>query len=184
MIELTDRLRREAERWRRLGERPAQIATPGTGQESVWEYPRPPSVTPDGREIRVEFAGVVLARTTGALRVCETAGAPVYYLPPGDVRTEHLEPGGPPTLCEWKGSARYFSVRVGSRVSPDAAWSYPEPFAEYATLRDFIAFNAGRVDAAWVGEERVTPQPGSYYGGWITSDVVGPFKGEPGSERW
>ena len=180
---MTQRLTRAAERWRR-SERPASIVTPGPGQESVWDYPRPPDVREVGARVRVEFGGVIVASSERVLRVCEKAGPPTFYLPPDDVLTEHLEPGGPETRCEWKGAARYLSLRVEARRSRDAAWTYPDPFPEYAVLRDRIAFHAGRVDAAWVGEERATPQPGKFYGGWITSDIVGPFKGGPGSERW
>ncbi len=176
---------RELRRWRELPrERPDHLEAPGPGQESVWDYPRPPRVEAVSPEIRVEFAGVVLARTRRALRVLETAGPPVYYLPPDDVRVRHLERTGDSTLCEWKGEAVYWTVRSGERTSPRAAWSYPRPLAGFEAIRGYFAFHAGRVDACFVGRESASPQPGEYYGGWITSAVVGPFKGEPGSERW
>jgi uncharacterized protein (DUF427 family) len=157
---------------------------PGPGQESAWDYPRPPRVESSTRLVRVEFAGEVVAETRTALRVMETAGAPVWYLPPGDVRFELLTPANRRTFCEWKGTANYFDLRAGGRLAGAAAWSYPQPAAGYEAIRDHVAFYAGRVDAAYVDGERVTPQPGGFYGGWITSDVVGPFKGEPGSEGW
>ena len=164
--------------------RPARIEDPGPGQESVWDYPRPPRVEPVSERIRVEFGGVVLADTVRAYRVIETASPPVYYLPPEDVQTEYLERSARSTVCEWKGTARYRSVRVGDRFARDAAWSYPEPNGAYEAIRGYLAFYAGKMDACYVGEHRVTPQPGRFYGGWITPDVVGPFKGEPGTEMW
>jgi uncharacterized protein (DUF427 family) len=176
---------REREIWRNVArERPSRIARPGPGQESVWDYPRPPRVEPVAKRIRVEYAGVVIADTERAQRVLETAGPPVYYLPPDDVRVDLLTPGSNTTLCEWKGRARYWSLRVGVHGAEDAAWSYPDPDPAYAVIRDALAFHAGRVDACYVAGQRVTPQPGEYYGGWITSDISGPFKGIPGSERW
>jgi len=181
------RKREAAERayWRGLPRRrPAGVVQPGPGQESVWDYPRPPRVEPARRRVRVEFAGAVMAESDRALRVCETAGPPVYYVPRADVRAEILVPSGRTSLCEWKGRARYWSVRVGERGAEDAAWEYPEPDPDYAALRDHLAFYPGRVDACWLDDERAVPQPGDFYGGWITSDVVGPFKGTPGTEDW
>ncbi len=169
---------------RRSRDRPARIETPGPGQESVWDYPRPPRVEPAKAPVRVEFGGATIADSAGALCVLETAGAPIYYIPPQDVRMEYIEPGAKRTLCEWKGQARYWTVRVGDRTAVDAAWSYPEPTPGYETIRDCLAFYANKMDACYVGDEQVRPQPGDFYGGWITSDVVGPFKGEPGSEGW
>jgi uncharacterized protein (DUF427 family) len=156
----------------------------GPGEESVWDYPRPPRLEPERREVRVELAGQVIARSRRALRVCETAGPPTIYVPPEDVRMELLEPSAQGSFCEWKGAARYFSVRVGERLARDAAWSYPEPRPPYEALRDRLAFYPGRVDACFLADERVEPQPGRFYGGWITREIRGPFKGEPGSEGW
>jgi uncharacterized protein (DUF427 family) len=178
-------LEREVRRWRRAKrERPSGIEVPRPGQESVWDYPRPPRLEPIASRIRVEFAGVVLAESCAAYRVLETAGAPVYYLPPADVRTELLASSDRTTLCEWKGRARFWSVRARGRFALDAAWDYPDPFAGYEVIRGHLAFFAQKMDACYVGAERARPQPGGFYGGWITPDVVGPFKGEPGSERW
>jgi uncharacterized protein (DUF427 family) len=157
---------------------------PGAGQESVWDYPRPPRVAPDDRTVRVVFNGVTVAESSRAIRVLETAGAPVWYLPPDDVRMDLLEPIDRRTVCEWKGDASYFDLRVGDRVARSAAWTYRRPRPGYESITDHVAFYAGRVDAAFVGAERATPQPGDFYGGWITSDVVGPFKGEPGTGGW
>ena len=163
---------------------PAERLVPAPGQESVWDYPRPPRVDASGRLVRIEFGGQLVAESRHALRVLETASAPVWYLPAGDVRLDLLVPTDRRTICEWKGFARYFDLRVGDRVSPAAAWSYPDPKAGYGAIRDHVAFYAARVDLATVDGERARPQPGNFYGGWVTSDVVGPCKGEPGTEAW
>jgi uncharacterized protein (DUF427 family) len=158
---------------------------PGPGQESVWDYPRPPRVEESGKHVQVVCNGVVLADTRRAKRVLETSGAPVYYLPPEDVRREYLTPvPNYSTFCEWKGDARYFDVAVNGRRVARAAWSYPTPNAPYAGIQDYVAFYAAKMDRCTVDGERVTPQPGNFYGGWITSEIVGPFKGEPGTEGW
>lgn len=157
----------------------------GPGQESVWDYPRPPRLEPCPRRIRVEFAGQVVADTTRALRVLETSHPPVYYIPPDDIRREFLRAS--PTrssVCEWKGRAVYHSIEVGGRRARDVAWSYPDPTPAFAAIRDHLAFYASKLDACFVDEEQVRPQPGDFYGGWITRDIVGPFKGEPGSWGW
>lgn len=168
--------------------RPRKVE-PGPGQESVWDYPRPPDVERARKVLRVVFAGEVIAETAHGLRVLETAGPPTYYFPPEDVRTDLLEPGKTRTICEWKGVARYWDVHVideegGGLVAEDAAWSYPNPKEGYEMLEGYFAFFAGPMDRCTVGDERVVPQPGDFYGGWITSDLVGPFKGGPGTEAW
>ena len=157
---------------------------PGPGQESVWDYPRPPRVEPVPERLRVVVGGQVLAETTGGLRVLETAGAPVYYFPPDDVRLDRLEPSANRSFCEWKGRAVYLSFVGPTRRIEDVAWSYPAPSPGYEAIAGYLAFYAGRVDEAWVGDERATPQPGGFYGGWVTSRIVGPIKGEPGSFGW
>ncbi|HEX2688035.1 MAG TPA: DUF427 domain-containing protein [Kofleriaceae bacterium] len=164
--------------------RPPRIE-PGPGQESVWDYPRPPRVEPVAERIRVVIDDVELASSTRALRVIETAGAPVYYLPRADVRMDLLVPTERRTTCEWKGNARYFAIVVPTgRVVPIGAWSYEDPLPGFEAIRDHVAFYAWAVDEAWVGDERATPQPGHFYGGWVTSKIVGPIKGEPGSHGW
>jgi uncharacterized protein (DUF427 family) len=163
---------------------PVDRVIPGPGQESVWEYPRPPRVESVPERIRVVVAGTTIAESTNALRVLETAGPPVYYLPPADVRTDLLSASPHATLCEWKGQAAYHSLEVGGRTIHNVAWSYPEPLPGFEAIRDHLAFYAGLVDEAWVGDERATPQPGRFYGGWVTSRIVGPFKGEPGTSGW
>lgn len=157
---------------------------PGPGQESVWDYPRPPRVEPVGERIRVVVDGRDLVTTSRAVRVLETAGAPVYYVPIDDVDDDRLVPSERWTFCEWKGSADYLDYVHAGRVIPGVAWRYPRPNPGYEILADRVAFYAGRVDEAWVGDERATPQPGGFYGGWVTKAIVGPIKGEPGSERW
>ncbi len=157
---------------------------PRAGQESVWDYPRPPRLERVGRRVRVVFNGTVIADTTRAWRVLETSHPPVYYIPPEDLRREHLVPGRRASFCEWKGGASYVSVRVGDRAAESAGWTYPEPTTAFAPIKDHVAFYAGPMDECRVGEEVVRPQPGGFYGGWVTDDVVGPFKGEPGTEGW
>jgi uncharacterized protein (DUF427 family) len=133
----------------------------------------------------VEFAGEVIVDSVRCFRVLETSHPPVYYTPREDVRMEFLEPSPTrSTFCEWKGSARYFTLRVGDRRAKDAAWTYVDPSHRFAAIREHLAFYAGKVDACWVDGERVRPQPGDFYGGWITGHVVGPFKGGSGSWGW
>lgn len=157
---------------------------PGAGEESVWDYPRPPRVEPVAERIRVIVDGVVIADTTRAMRVLETAGAPVYYVPPEDARMDLLRPSSSTSQCEWKGSATYWSLESGARRIPDLAWSYERPSPGFEAIRGHLAFYATKVDEAWVGLERAAPQPGGFYGGWMTSRIVGPVKGEPGSRGW
>jgi uncharacterized protein (DUF427 family) len=158
---------------------------PGPGQESVWDYPRPPRIEPSRRVARVVFGGLEVAVSRRALRVLETAGAPTFYLPAEDVRTQFLHPSkGSSTWCEWKGSATYFELKVGDEVAQAAAWTYLEPNLQFERLRDHYSFYPGRVEACYLDDELVHPQPGGFYGGWVTSEIVGPIKGEPGSEWW
>jgi uncharacterized protein (DUF427 family) len=157
--------------------------SPGPGQESVWDYPRPPLVDPTDRHVRIELNGMPVADTRRALRVLETSHPPGYYVPLADVREEVLVPTAGSTWCEWKGVAAYFDVVIAGAVARRAAWGYSHPSPGYERLADHVSFYAGRLDA-WLDGERVRAQPGSFYGGWITRDVVGPFKGEPGSEGW
>ena len=157
---------------------------PGPGQESVWDYPRPPRLEPTDRLVQITFHGAVIATTTGAYRVLETSHPPTFYIPPGDVVSQYLERSSRASFCEWKGRARYHSLKVGDRRSPDAAWSYPDPTPAFAAIRDYLAFYPSRVDECTVAGEVVQSQPGDFYGGWITADVIGPFKGDPGTMGW
>jgi uncharacterized protein (DUF427 family) len=153
--------------------------------EDVWTYPRPPAVVPCERHVRVEVAGVVLADSTRALRVLETSHPPTIYVPPGDVTRDLLhESAARGTWCEFKGAARYLDATVGGRTVKAIAWTFPVPTAGYEAIRDHVSFYPGRADAAYLGDERVYAQEGDFYGGWITSDLVGPFKGAPGTLGW
>ena len=168
--------------WQHSGEeRPDFAAEPDDGQESVWDYPRPPSLRPDSRTVEVHWAEHLLAATERSLRLCETASPPTFYLPPDDVDLDRLVPASGASVCEWKGEARYWALADDPAVA--VAWSYPNPRARYRQLKDWLAFYPGRV-SCFVDGEQVQPQPGRFYGGWITSDVVGPFKGEPGTGHW
>ena len=152
--------------------------------ENVWDYPRPPRLEPVAQPVRIVFAGRTIAETTAAWRVLETSHPPVYYLPRSAFGACKLEPAPGESFCEWKGAARYWTIRVGDAVAERSAWSYPHPTEAFAAIRDHLAVYAGPMDACFVGEEAVTPQPGGFYGGWVTSDLVGPFKGVPGSMGW
>ncbi len=163
---------------------PPQRIPPGPGQESVWDYPRPPRVERMTKQIQVVFAGEVIAESDRALRVLETSHPPVYYIPPEDVRMQLLRLVPRSTFCEFKGQARYYSVKVGDQSAAEAAWFYPDPTRGYEALRDYIAFYPGRVEACYIDSERVQPQPGDFYGGWITGEIIGPFKGGPGTTGW
>ncbi len=153
-------------------------------KESVWDYPRPPRVESTTRRIRVIFNGEVIADSRRAQRVLETSHPPVYYLPPEDVKVELLQPSRHRSQCEFKGTAHYWHVRVGDREAPNAAWSYPRPVPGYEAIRAHLAFYPGVMDACYVDDEKVQPQVGDFYGGWITSDLEGPFKGGPGTRGW
>ena len=152
--------------------------------ESVWDYPRPPRVEASTRRIRVVLGDVTVAETTRAFRVLETSHPPAYYVPPEDVRSEYLRSSRRQTYCEFKGQASYYDLVVGERTVRDAAWYYPDPSPGYEVIRDHLAFYPGRVDACFVDEEKVAAQLGDFYGGWLTSDIVGPFKGGPGTAGW
>ena len=156
----------------------------GHGQESVWDYPRPPSAEVTPRRVQLVLGGRVIATTDRAVRVCETSHPPVYYVPREDVVDGVLERGDGASWCEWKGRAGYWDAVVGGRRVPAVAWSYERPTAGYEHLRGALAFYPSRVDAARVDGVPVRAQAGDFYGGWITDEVVGPFKGEPGTWGW
>jgi uncharacterized protein (DUF427 family) len=157
---------------------------PEEGQESVWDYPRPPRLERVRKRLRVTYGGLVIADTTGGFRVLETSHPPVYFFPAHDVRADCLVPCDVTTNCEWKGRAVYFDVMVGKLQAESAAWSYPNPTEAFRELAGAVAFYAGRLGPCTVDGEVVEPQPGDFYGGWITKDIVGPFKGEPGTWGW
>lgn len=157
---------------------------PGSGQESVWDYPRPPKLEPANKHIQVFFNGELLADTRRAWRVLETSHPPVYYIPPEDIRMEYLNPSEGGSWCEWKGQAAYYDVLVGDKVAEKGAWTYPRPTPSFRAIKNYLAFYAWAMDRCFVDSELVRPQPGNFYGGWITDDIVGPFKGEPGTMGW
>ena len=162
----------------------AALTKPGKGQESVWDYPRPPRLERSDKHVEIQFNGQLIADSRKTLRLLETSHPPVYYLPQEDVRTECLISVDGGSWCEWKGLAVYFDIVVRDTTAYRAAWSYPSPARPYESLRDHIAFYAWAMNRCLVDGELVTPQPGRFYGGWITADIVGPFKGEPGTEGW
>lgn len=157
---------------------------PGPGQESVWDYPRPPALVPSAEHVRVVLGGVVIADTRAALRILETSHPPTYYLPVADFRPGALRAASGGSFCEWKGDASYVDLLGGDQVAVRAGWYYPTPTADFAALVDHVAVYPGAVDACTVDGEVVRPQPGDFYGGWVTDRVVGPFKGEPGTRFW
>ncbi len=157
---------------------------PGPGQESVWDYPRPPRLEADARRVRVVLGGETIADTVRAQRVLETSHPPTFYLPRADFAPGALVPAPGSSFCEWKGHAAYLDLVGGGRTAPRAAWFYPAPTARFAALVDHVALYPGAVDACLVGDERVRSQEGDFYGGWITDEIVGPFKGAPGTWGW
>jgi uncharacterized protein (DUF427 family) len=157
---------------------------PLPGQESVWDYPRPPRLERSNRHIQVFFNGQLVADSHRAWRVLETSHPPVYYVHPDDVQLDYLRPLAGGSWCEWKGQAAYYDVVVGKTKARKAAWYYPRPTATFGAIREHVAFYAHLMDKCLVDGELVRPQPGDFYGGWITKDVVGPFKGEAGTSGW
>lgn len=170
------------DQWSNRGEaRPSFADEPGPGQESAWDYPRPPAVVPDWRTVEVhDDEGRLIVRATHAVRVLETSHPPTFYVPPDAVTPDALESTAGASHCEWKGRAEYVAL-AGS--SAPVGWRYPSPYPDFADHAGWVAFYPGRV-ACTVDGERVRPQAGGFYGGWITDDVVGPFKGEPGTSGW
>lgn len=157
---------------------------PKPGQESVWDYPRPPRLEPTSKEIRIELAGQSIASTNRAFRVLETSHPPVYYLPPDDVRSDLLTIAAGSSFCEWKGRAGYYDLTLGGIVVRNAAWFYPAPTAAFQPIANYLAFYPSKMGACYVDDERVEAQPGDFYGGWITQNIVGPFKGGEGTWGW
>ena len=173
--------------WTNRGqERPEFAIEPAENQESVWDYPRPPAVVPDTRlvEVRARSAdgsqGTLIATTNAAIRVLETSHPPSFYLPPSSIADGSLVAVPGSSHCEWKGQAEYLAL--GPAQSP-VGWRYPSPYAEFAERAGYVSFYPELVDC-FVDGEHVRPQAGGFYGGWITDDVVGPFKGEPGTSGW
>ena len=183
---LLDRVRSARLHWAH-SLRPDAIEPTEPGEESVWDYPRPPSVTPCVERLRVDCAGQIIADTVRALIVRETAGAPVPYFPPEDVGTALLIPTDHVTVCEWKGAAVHYDLIADGRRIAQAAYAYPGPLDDldrgFARIAGWFAFYPAKLDC-FVGDETVRPQAGGYYGGWVTDRIKGPIKGAPGSEGW
>lgn len=156
----------------------------GPDQESVWDYPRPPRLEAVTKHIEIIFNNELIADTCRSKRVLETSHPPNYYIFLDDIKTEYLMPSPRSTYCEWKGQANYYTLQVGDRQAKDVAWYYPEISPAYADLKGYVGFYPGPMDACYVDGEKVQPQAGSFYAGWITADIVGPFKGGPDSWGW
>lgn len=163
--------------------RPQRIE-PGPGQESVWDYPRPPRIEDTNQHIQVIVNGVVVADTRRAKRVLETSHPPVYYIPPEDVKLEYFTANQHKTLCEFKGAAAYYDANVNGAIVRNIAWFYPRPTPSFAAIKNYLAFYPSKVEAALVDGEQVQAQDGDFYGGWITRKIVGPFKGAAGTWGW
>ena len=152
--------------------------------ESVWDYPRPPQIEKVTKHVQVFFGDKLIANTKAAFRVLETSHPPTYYISPTDVQLKFLQKNEIQTVCEYKGVADYYNLKVDDQISKSAAWSYRSPALGYESLKDYLSFYPSRVDSCYVDGERVHAQEGDFYGGWITSNIIGPFKGAPGTEGW
>lgn len=155
--------------------------------ENVWDYPRPPALEKVSKRLRVVFNGETVADTKEGYRVLETSHPPVYYIPPNDIKKEFFVPTNRNTFCEWKGDCSYYSLKVGEKTAQNAVWYYPNPTEKFKPIKNFVAFYPGMMDACYVDEEQATAQPGDFYGGWVTKNIVGGqkgFKGGPGTWGW
>lgn len=165
---------------------PANITPekPDCDQESVWDYPRPPRVEKTNKTIKIIFNGETIVETTNAYRVLETSHPPAYYIPQQDIRMAYFTRTNHRTFCEFKGAATYWTIEVNGKRRENAAWTYANPVKGYEAIKDHLCFYPSKMDACYVDDERVKAQEGDFYGGWITSDIVGPFKGGPGTLGW
>ncbi len=164
-------------------QRPEFAIEPGPGQESVWDYPRPPMCVPENRRVVVQVGERVIADSKAAVRVLETASPPTIYLPPTDVDFAYLKQSSGRSFCEWKGQATYWSLLAPQESVSQIGWSYESPSPRFAELKSFLSFYP-RKSECYLGDERVRPQSGGFYGGWVTDEIVGPYKGEPGTSGW
>ena len=154
-------------------------------QESVWDYPRPPRLERSPKHIQIIFDGITIADSYDTYRVLETSHPPVYYIPPKDLKMEYLQQtSNKQSFCEWKGVANYYTLQVRDKQVVNAGWFYTNPTPEFAPIKNYVAFYPTQMDACYVDGEKVTPQPGNFYGGWITKDITGPFKGAAGTWGW
>lgn len=161
-----------------------QPTPPKPGQESVWDYPRPAILQDTDKHLKVICNGIVLAETTRGKRVLETSHPPTYYFPSEDIKLEHLIETPKKNLCEWKGAYQYYDIKIGDKYINFASWRYFNPTPDFLPIQEYYGFIAALMDACYVNDELVKPQSGDFYGGWITADIVGPFKGEPGTYGW
>jgi uncharacterized protein (DUF427 family) len=157
---------------------------PECGQESVWDYPRPAILQDTNKQIKVIFNDLILAETVRGKRVLETSHPPVYYIPAADVKLEYLIETSQRTWCEWKGWCQYYDVSIGDKYVTAGAWRYLDPTPNFLAIKEYYSFYARLMDACFINDELVVPQPGDFYAGWITHDIVGPFKGTPGTRGW
>lgn len=179
-----DDLERARAQWSHRGStRPEWAVEPGPGQESVWDYPRPPRIEQQERLVQVSYGSLMIAETRRAVRVLETASPPTFYIPPEDVRADLLVRQRGTSLCEWKGSATYWSLSMDGSKVPKVAWSYETPFPEFNEIRGHLSFYPAKLDC-YVDGHRAQPQLGGFYGGWVTPEIVGPFKGQAGTGGW
>jgi uncharacterized protein (DUF427 family) len=163
--------------------RPPFAVNPGAGQESVWDYPRPPICVPETREVVVRFGDQIIARSVETIRVLETASPPTFYIPPVDVDRSLLVKVAGNSFCEWKGAATYWSLRTADADIPNVGWSYESPTSRFTAIAGYWSFYPAILTCSVAGEI-VRPQPGGFYGGWLTDEIIGPCKGEPGTAGW
>ena len=169
--------------WEYTGQhRPSFAEEPGPGQESVWDYPRPPALVSCESLVEIQAAGALLASTRQAQRVLETASPPTYYLPPDSVDWSRLVRTADRSYCEWKGGATYWHLTKPKTIK-NVAWSYEEPKNSFKSIAGYVSFYPAMLDC-FIDGERVRPQPGGFYGGWVTNEIVGPFKGQPDTSGW
>ncbi|MFD2587879.1 DUF427 domain-containing protein [Croceitalea marina] len=170
-------------KWQFTGtKRPDFAEEPKKNQVSVWDFPRPPALVQVQEEVRVFAGETCIVKSKNALAVCETASPPTYYIPPEEVHLELLVPiPKKKSLCEWKGTAKYWALKTSPNKG--IGWSYKNPFSPFEALKDYIAFYPQTLDC-FIGDEKVRPQPGTFYAGWITDHLAGPFKGDPGTGHW
>jgi uncharacterized protein (DUF427 family) len=169
--------------WQHKGnKRPEFAIEPGPDQESVWDYPRPPVLVSFTQRVEVKSGLQLIACSNGCMRVLETASPPTFYIPPDDINMDLLTPASGTSFCEWKGTARYWGL-ANAPMLPAVGWSYPDPSPRFAAIRDWLSFYPGRIEC-YVEGEAVQPQTGGFYGGWVTGNIVGPCKGDPGTSHW
>jgi uncharacterized protein (DUF427 family) len=157
---------------------------PAKGEESVWDYPRPPALEKEHQSVRIFKNEIRIADSNKVYRVLETSHPPVYYISPEDIRMDLLKKTGRRSYCEWKGEAIYYDLHLNDQVIESVAWAYPNPTSRFAAIKDHLAFYAAKMDRCYLGDELIQPQPGGFYGGWISSKIKGPFKGAPGTYGW